>query len=213
MRESMKRTFLLVTGLLVVVAVLFVNASETPIKGYEVGDLASDFKLQNVNGKMVSLSDYKDAKGFIVVFTCNTCPYAKLYEQRLIDLDNKYRSKGFPVIAINPNDVTKQPGDAMEAMIQRSNEKNYPFPYLRDDTQEVTASYGAAKTPHVYVLNKEGAEKYRVEYIGAIDDSPSEVADVSERYVEDAVDALLMGKKPVVKGKRAIGCTIKWKDA
>lgn len=212
MSESMKKTFLLFTGVLVVVAVLFINATEAPGKGYEVGDYARDFELKNVDGKTVSMADYASAKGFIVIFTCNTCPYAKLYEQRIIDLDKKYKAKGFPIIAINPNDVSKQPGDSMEEMIKRSKEKGYPFPYLRDDAQDVTAAYGATKTPHVYVLNKENG-KYQVEYIGAIDDSPSEEADVSERYVEDAVEALLAGKKPTVKGKRAIGCTIKWKDA
>lgn len=213
MSESMRRTFLLFTSLLVVAAVLVVNATDAPEKGYEVGDYATDFKLKNVDGNMISMADYSNAKGFIVVFTCNTCPYAKLYEQRIIDLDKKYKEKGFPVIAINPNDVSKQPGDSMEEMIKRSIDKAYPFPYVRDDVQEITATYGATKTPHVYVLNKEAKDKYKVEYIGAIDDSPSEVADVSERYVEDAVDALLSGKNPVVKGKRAIGCTIKWKDA
>lgn len=212
MNESMKKTFLLITGLLVVVAVLFVNATETPHKGFDVGEYATDFKLKNVDGKMVSLADYGDAKGFIVVFTCNTCPYAKLYEQRIIDLDKKFSDKGFPVVAINPNDVSKQPGDSMDEMVKRYKEKGYTFPYLRDDSQEVAVAYGATKTPHVYVLNKEGG-KYRIEYIGAIDDSPSEEADVNERYVEDAVNALLSGKKPAITSKRAIGCTIKWKNA
>lgn len=213
MTENMKRTFLLVTGLLVTVAVLFVSATDTPEEGYEVGDYASDFKLKNVDGAMVSLADYKSAKGFIVVFTCNTCPYAKLYEQRILQLDQKYAAKGFPVIAINPNDVSKQPGDSMEEMIARSKEKEYSFPYLRDDSQSVTAAFGASKTPHVYVLNKESDGKLRVEYIGAIDDSPREASDVKQKYVESAIDALLVGQKPAITTQRAIGCTIKWKDA
>lgn len=209
----MKNTFTIITGLLVTVAVLFVNATETmDDNGYEVGDLASDFSLNNVNGNKVALSDYSSAKGFIVVFTCNTCPYAKLYESRILALDSKYSSKGFPVIAINPNDVAKQPGDSMEEMVARAKEKGYKFPYLRDDSQEVAMAYGASKTPHVFVLNKEGRD-LRVEYIGAIDDSPREEADVREKYVEDAVDALLSGKKPTVTSKRAIGCTIKWKES
>jgi len=209
----MKKTFIMITGLLVTVAVLFVNATETIDEGYEVGDEAKDFSLQNVDGSTVSMANYKSAKGFIVVFTCNTCPYANLYEKRVIDLDKKYRAKGFPVIAINPNDVDKQPGDSMDEMKARSDERSYTFPYLRDDSQEIARTYGAAKTPHVYVLNKESDGKLRVEYIGAIDDSPREEADVREKYVEDAVDALLAGKKPTVTTKRAIGCTIKWKDA
>lgn len=213
MIKPMKKTFIIITGLLVTVAVLFVNATDSQQQGYDVGDYASDFKLTSVDGKTVSLADYKDAKGYIVVFTCNTCPYAKLYEQRILALDKKYRPKGFPVVAINPNDVSQQPGDSMEDMKSRSSEKGYTFPYLRDDSQQVAKAYGASKTPHLYVLNKESDGKLKVEYIGAIDDSPREEGDVRERYVEDAVNALLSGKKPSVTSKRAIGCTIKWKDA
>ncbi len=208
----MKKTFLIVTGVLTVLGVLFVNATENT-EGYAVGDLATDFSLPNVDGKEVSLEDYKDAKGFIVVFTCNTCPYAKAYESRIMELDKKYASKGYPVIAINPNDVKASPGDSMDEMLKRSKDRGYSFPYLRDDAQNITAQYGATKTPHVYVLNKEAASRYRVEYIGAIDDSPREPADVQETYVEDAINALLSGDKPTVTTKRAIGCTIKWADA
>lgn len=212
MNDTMKRTFITVIGVLTVVAVLFINAKENT-DGYEVGDKATDFSLPNTNGEMVSLKDYADAKGFIVVFTCNTCPYAKMYEQRIIDLDKKFAPKGFPVVAINPNDISQQPGDSMEEMKKRASEKNYPFPYLRDDKQEITATYGATKTPHVYVLNKEASDTYRVEYIGAIDNNPQDASGADQKFVEDAVNALLSGSKPKVKVKRAIGCTIKWKDA
>lgn len=211
MTEPMKKTFLTVTGVLVVVASLFINAVE-PAPGYGVGDYAKDFRLPNIDGKQVSLSDYTDAKGFIVVFTCNTCPYAKAYESRIVELDKKYADKGFPVVAINPNDITKQPDDSMEKMKVRAAEKGFTFPYLRDDSQDIAKAFGATKTPHLYVLNKEAASKYRVEFIGAIDDSPNDPTDVSERYVESAVDALLQGKKPSITEKRAIGCTIKWKS-
>jgi glutathione peroxidase-family protein len=207
----MKRTFILITGVLVVVAVLFMNASK-PEAGYGVGDYVSDFKLPNIDGKQVSLADYGSAKGFIVIFTCNTCPYAKAYESRIIALDTKYASKGFPVVAINPNDVEKQPGDSMDEMKKVSTKKGYTFPYLRDDSQEVAKAFGATKTPHVYLLNKEESGKYKVEFIGAIDNSPNDVSDVSETYVEDAINELLAGSKPKVTEKRAIGCTIKWKS-
>lgn len=212
MSQTMKRNFVIITGLVVLAAVLFVNAGENLENELAVGDYAPDFELKNVDGKTVSLASMTSAKGFIVVFTCNTCPYAKEYEQRIIDLNTKYSAKGYPVVAINPNDVTKQPGDSMEEMIKRAQEKSYKFPYLRDDSQSIALAYGASKTPHVYVLNKENS-KYRVEYIGAIDDSPREASDASEKYVEAAVDALLSGKKPEITSKRAIGCTIKWKDA
>ena len=207
----MKRTFLLLLGAMTVVAVLFINASE-PLAGYGVGDYAKDFSLPNIDGKMVSLSKYDDAKGFIVVFTCNTCPYAKAYESRVVALDKKFASQGFPVIAINPNDISQQPGDTMEEMQKRAKDKGYTFPYLRDDSQEVAKAFGATKTPHVYLLNKENDGKYKVEFIGAIDDSPNDPSDVSETYVEDAIKALQNGKSPTVTEKRAIGCTIKWKS-
>ncbi len=211
MSETMKKTFILIVGVLVVGAVLFVNASD-PTSGYGVGDYAVDFNLTNIDGNQIALADYSDAKGFIVVFTCNTCPYAQAYESRIIDLDKKYAEKGFPVIAINPNDISQQPDDSMEKMKERAINKSYTFPYLRDDSQQVAKAFGATKTPHVYVLNKETANKYKVEFIGAIDDSPRDASDVSEKYVEVAVDALLTGGKPSVTEKKAIGCTIKWKN-
>jgi peroxiredoxin len=111
--------------------------------GYNPGDKASDFKLRNVDGRYVSLGDYESAKGFVVVFTCNHCPYAQAYQDRLIDLNNKYLSKGFPLIAINPNDPAVSPGDSYSEMQKRANEKNYPFPYLFDETQAVYKMYGA----------------------------------------------------------------------
>ena len=209
MNSTMKRTFILSVGVLAVVAVLFINAVK-PTPGYGIGDYATDFELPNIDGEMISMADYADAKGFVVVFTCNTCPYAKAYESRIIELDKKYASKGFPVIAINPNDVTQQPGDSMDEMKKRADNKGYSFPYLRDDSQEIARAFGATKTPHVYVLNKEDSDKFKVEFIGAIDDSPNDASDVSETYVEDAINALLAGDKPTVTEKRAIGCTIKW---
>lgn len=179
--------------------------------GYHVGDKATDFKLKNIDGKMVSLADYKDAKGFIVVFTCNECPYAKAYEQRIIDLDKKYASQGYPVIAINPNDPKKVPGDGFDEMKARAKDKGYTFPYLVDETQEITKAYGATRTPHVYLLAKKDKD-LRVEYIGAIDDNSRSAEDAEEFYVEDAISALKAGKEVSVKNTKAIGCTIKWKS-
>ena len=176
--------------------------------GYKVGDAATDFKLENVNGKMVSLSDYKDAKGFIVVFTCNTCPYAVANEDRLIALDKKYKPKGYPVIAINPNDPAAQPDDTMPKMQAKAKEKGFTFPYLMDKGQKIYPQYGATKTPHTYVLqNIDG--KYIVQYIGAIDNSSRDESAVTEKYVENAVEALLVGKKPTLNSTKAIGCSIK----
>jgi glutathione peroxidase-family protein len=208
----MKKTFTVIAGLLVVIAALFINANVSMGDAYEVGDYVQDFELTNVDGRKVSLSSFSNAKGFIITFTCNTCPYAKGYEQRIMDLDRTYAGQGFPVIAINPNDVSRVPDDSMEAMRVRSQEMGYTFPYVRDDSQAVAQAFGASKTPHVYVVSKNNG-RYRVEYIGAIDDNPRDANGVSERYVEDAVKALLAGRSPEIKEKRAIGCTIKWKES
>lgn len=178
--------------------------------GYEVGDIATDFSLKNIDGNMVSLADYKDAKGFIVIFTCNTCPYAVQYEDRIIALDKKYASKGYPVIAIMPNDPEVQPGDSMEAMKARAASKGFTFPYLMDEGQKIYPQYGATKTPHVYVLEKT-AKGNVVKYIGAIDDNYKDASAVNVKYVENAVDALLDGQDVPETTTRAIGCTIKVK--
>lgn len=184
------------------------NTTPTEKKGYDVGDVATDFKLKNVDGTMVSLSDYKDAKGFIVVFTCNTCPYAVAYEDRIIALDKKYASKGYPVIAIMPNNTEVKPGDSMEAMKARASAKGYTFPYLMDEGQQIYPQYGATKTPHVYILEKTDKGNV-VRYIGAIDDNYKDASLVNDKYAEDAVDALLEGT-PIKETKtRAIGCSIK----
>ncbi|HAA12434.1 MAG TPA: thioredoxin family protein [Cytophagales bacterium] len=211
------KNFTVIASFLAVGAVLlFVNARQSEwdpaATGYEVGDEAMDFELKNINGEYVSLSDYSSAKGFIVVFTCNHCPYAKLYEERIIELDGMYADKGYPVIAINPNDPKKVEEDSYENMQSRAEEKGYTFPYLVDGTQEVASAYGATKTPHVYLLQKESG-KMMVKYIGAIDNNHKDAAAVTETYVQDAVDALIEGDDVSVTETRAIGCTIKWKDA
>lgn len=177
---------------------------------YKVGDVATDFSFKNIDSKYVSLKDYKNAKGYIVIFTCNHCPYAKAYEERIIALDKKYKDLGYPVIAINPNDPDVQPQDGFTEMQVRAKEKGFTFPYLLDEGQKIYPQYGATKTPHVFLLQKE-KDKNIVKYIGAIDNNYEDANDVSERYVEDAVDALLANKPIKVTSTVAIGCTIKVK--
>lgn len=188
------------------------NLDKRPANAYKVGDYARDFSLPNVNGKTVSLAQFKEAKGFIVIFTCNSCPYAKLYEDRINALDQKYAAKGYPVIAINPNDAGQQPEDSFENMQVRAKEKGFTFPYLHDESQQITAAYGATRTPQVYLLNKD-KKGYRVEYIGAVDNNHKDAAQADKKYTEEAVEQLLMGKKPKTNLSKAIGCSIKWKDA
>jgi len=178
--------------------------------GYGVGDAVADFKLKNVDGKMVSLKDFDTAKGFIVVFISNHCPFSKSYEDRVIDIDKKYAPQGYPVIAINPNDPEAYEEDSFVNMQARAKEKGYTYPYLTDNSQVVTKAFGAMRTPHAFVLNKENG-KIIVHYIGAIDDNPQDPFNVTKHYVTDAVNSLLLGKPVVTPTTKAIGCAIKWK--
>lgn len=187
----------------------FKNFETEPLEaGYTIGDAAIDFTLKDVDGDMVSLSDYKEAKGFIVIFTCNTCPFAVASEDRIIALDNEYKSKGYPVIAINPNDPVVQPDDTYELMQAKAKEKGFTFPYLYDAKDKVYAAYGATKTPHVYLLQKEKGKNI-VKYIGAIDDNVRNAEAVKVPFLANAIDELLAGKEVSVKETKAIGCTIK----
>ena len=199
----MKKTIL--TSVLALMAILLVNA------GLKPGDNAVEFSLKDVDGMKVSLSDYKDQKGVIVVFTCNPCPFAKAYEQRIIALHKSYVDQGFPVVAINPNDVEISPDDTMEKMKARAEEQEYPFPYLKDETQEIYKAYGATKTPHIFLLQNKGG-KFKVAYIGAIDDNAMDAGSVTSKYLESAIAALLSGSNPAPASTKAIGCTIKSKS-
>jgi peroxiredoxin len=156
---------------------------------------------------MYSMSDYKDAQGFIIVFTCNHCPFAVKYEDRVIALAKKYKSQGYELLAINPNDPAVQPDDSFEKMQVRAKEKGFTFPYLFDEGQKIYPKYGATKTPHVFLLDK----NLIVKYIGAIDDNVEDASAVKEHYLENAIAALQKGKDPTPSTTKAIGCSIKVK--
>ena len=177
-------------------------------QGYAIGDVASDFNLINVDDTNCSLSQFEGANGFIIVFTCNHCPYAVMYEDRLIELHNNFASQGYPVVAIMPNDTEVKPADSFENMKLRAEEKGFPFKYLLDEDQSVYPLYGATKTPHVYLLNANRV----VKYIGAIDDSPRDAAAVDEKFLENAIEALKLGQDPDPATTKAIGCSIKTKS-
>lgn len=180
-------------------------------QGYQVGDVATDFRLLNVDGNYVSMSDYHDAKGIILIFSCNHCPYVVAYEDRMIELHNEFAPKGFPVVAVNPNDSVLVPADSYTKMIERAEEKNFPFAYLLDADQTVFPEYGATRTPHVYLLERVNGELV-VAYIGAIDDNYRDASAVEERYLANAINALLNGERPDPDLTRAIGCTIKYQN-
>ena len=198
--------------LFISMAALMMTALLNAQSQYKAGDVASDFKLKNVKGEMVSLSNYKDADGFIVAFWCNTCPVVKKYDQRLQELHAKYAPKGYPVIAINPNDPAVSPGDSYEKMKETAAKLNYKFDYLFDETQEIARKYGATNTPHIYILSwKDG--KLVVDYVGAIDNTADDASAADKKYAEDALNSILKGQAVTVAGTRAVGCSIKWKKA
>lgn len=201
---------LAVIMLSVIAATTTITSADLP-DGVKIGDKAPDFVLENIDGKKAALASFERAKGVILVFTCNHCPYSKMYEDRIIALHKAYAPKGWPVVAINPNDPAIEPEDSFEKMKERAKEKEFPFPYLFDATQKTALAYGARRTPHVFLL-KNGKAGFTVEYIGAIDDNARDAKAVETRFVEKAVEALLEGKTPELTTTKAIGCTIKWRN-
>ncbi|PLX04920.1 MAG: thioredoxin family protein [Marinilabiliales bacterium] len=193
--------------ILTLISVLFIQISFA--QGYQVGDKAIGFNLKNVDGTMVSDANFPDTKGFIVIFTCNHCPFSVAYEDRIIAIDKKYKTQGYPVIAINPNDSIVAPADSYSNMIIRAREKGFTFPYLLDADQSITNTYGATRTPHVFLLKKNKGNLI-VEYIGAIDDNHEDAAAVKKEFLSDAVDALLKNRQPEVNFTKAIGCSVKF---
>jgi peroxiredoxin len=215
MKKAMKKIYLLgsvsvmLMGLVAVFA--FKNTNEIIVdKGYAIGDVVTDFKLKSTTGKTVSMVENRSAKGYIVIFTCNHCPFSKAYESRIMALDKKYASQGYPVLAINPNDPAAYEEDTFENMQAVAKAKNYSFEYLQDETQNVARAFGAARTPSAYVVKREG-DKFIMQYIGGIDDNTQDANGVTKRYVEDAVNSLLAGKPVVANVTKSVGCAIKWK--
>lgn len=179
-------------------------------KAYVPGDKAIAINLLNIDGKTSGFASFPGAKGFVVVFTCNHCPYAKLYEDRIMAIDKKYSPLGYQVIAVNPNDAEQYPEDSYENMKIRAAEKGFAFPYLHDESQETARAYGAEKTPHVYVVQALNGE-YVVKYVGAIDNNAKDAAAADQKYLENALDELLAGKEVTVQSTKAVGCSVKWK--
>ena len=181
-------------------------------KGYAIGDAVEDFKLKNIDGKMLSMADFKDAKGFVLIFTCNHCPFSIAYEDRIIAFDKAYKKKGYPVIAINPNDPKMEAAveDSYELMQKRAKEKGFSFPYLFDDGQNVFPKFAASKTPDCFIVQKTDAGLKMV-YKGAFDDAKDDKK-VTKKYIQDAVEALLAGKTPDPAETKAFGCGIKCED-
>ena len=177
----------------------------------DIGKAGPRFNLKGVDGDMHSIDDYSDSEVLIVVFTCNHCPTAIQYEDRLIQLQKDYADRDVRLVAINPNETDGHPSDSYEHMIQRAKDKGFNFPYLRDETQDIARAYGALRTPHVFLL-----DQYRkVAYAGRIDDNPDEPSLVGRHDLREALDEVLAHKPVSVPATQSIGCNVKWwgKDA
>jgi thiol-disulfide isomerase/thioredoxin len=170
-----------------------------------LGAQGAGFDLKGTDGKMHSLDSVKGTKGTAIIFTCNECPFAKGYEDRLIGLAKLYQPKGIGFVAINANDPKIVSGDGFEFMVKRAQEKNLPYPYVLDETQATATAYGAKVTPHVFLLDASG----RLVYRGRVDDSLQEDK-VTTRDFASALDALVSGQPVKVAETKAFGCGVKY---
>jgi len=171
-----------------------------------LGAKAPDFKLPGVNGKMLSPADFKDAKLLVVVFTCNHCPFVIGTEARMKALYKTTKPRGVAWVTINSNETVNHPDDSFEHMKTRSKTDKLPWPYLRDESQDVARAYGALRTPHFYVFDADR----KLRYTGRLDDNPREPGKETTHELADALDALLAGKEPPIALTNPIGCNVKW---
>jgi peroxiredoxin len=191
--------------------VTLARAQETPPAGLAIGNAApmTDVKMKNVDGKEVTIAGVKGAKGTLVVFSCNHCPWAKAWESRIVELGNTYPKRGVGMIVINSNDPSAYAEDAYPAMQQRSRQRGMKYPYVVDATSEVARAYGATRTPEAFLFDAKG----RLVYHGTVDDNAHEPDKVEHRYLRDALDAIVAGHEVAVKETKALGCSIKFRGA
>ncbi len=193
---------------LAVIAGAFIFPQRISAAALQIGASAPAFELKNVDGSMVSLAGASGEIGTLVVFTCNHCPFAIAYEERLIALANEFQPKGIKFIAISANDPKLKPEDGYEGMQKKAKEKNLPYPYLINEDGTIASAYGAARTPETFLLDKDG----KVVYTGRIDDN-TEVKDVKTHDLQNALNKLVEGKASEIDPKvtAAFGCTIKFR--
>lgn len=195
-------------GLLVAIATISCVGSQTTLAGkhnrvLDVGSEAPAWKeLKGIDGNDYDLEKLSNAKAVVMIFTCNHCPVAQAYEQRVVELAEEAKEKGVVVVAINANK-----GEAIEAMKQHSDQRGLSFPYLRDESQETARAYGATCTPHAFLIDQDR----KIAYMGAIDDSWQNADEVKSDYLRDAINAVLDGKQPETKETKQVGCAIRWR--
>tara|TARA_B100000902_G_scaffold387401_1_gene431458 strand:+ start:1136 stop:1669 length:534 start_codon:yes stop_codon:yes gene_type:complete len=173
----------------------------------KINDPYVNFLLPSTEGKNISLDMQGLGEYKLVIFSCNHCPYAQAWEDRIINIQEKFKSSGLSVIMISSNDAVNYPEDSFEKMKERYSEKSFNFFYLYDETQEVAKMYGAERTPEVFLFNEIGLLKYQ----GTIDDNYENESEVKQKYLEVAIESLISGNDPKIDSTDAVGCTIKWK--
>ncbi len=196
----------LAAGLL---AVAVTAGAEDAPRALEIGKAApmADVKMIGVDGKSVSIAGVKGAKGTLVMFTCNSCPWVKAWESRIAELGNTYAKQGIGVIAINPNDPAVKPEDDMPAMQERAKSLGLEFPYVMDASSDVARAFGATRTPEAFLFNAKG----KLVYHGAVDDNAHKPEQVAARWLNDALTATVGGKAAAVKETKSLGCSIKFR--
>jgi len=168
----------------------------------------ADVKMANVDGKSLSIAEAKGPKGTLVVFTCNSCPWAQAWQSRIAELGNTYAKQGIGVIAINSNDPTVKPDDDMAAMQERAKMLGLAFPYVVDATSDVARAFGATRTPEAFLFDAKG----KLVYHGAVDDNGREPEKVTARWLNDALAATVAGKPVTMKETKSLGCSIKFRQ-
>jgi peroxiredoxin len=181
----------------------------TESRDLSLGTTCPDFRLRSVDGKSVARDDFRGKPVLVVLFICNHCPYVQAVEERIVQLRRDYGPRGVQLIGICSNDPTDYPDDRPERLLQRWREKDYGFPYLLDETQDVARAFNAVCTPDIYVFDAER----RLAYHGRIDDNWQQPAKVKRRELAAALDALLAGRAPTREQQASIGCSIKWRKA
>ncbi len=200
----------IVIGTAVMTLVWIVAAQNTPklALGETIPASVKNIKMLNVTGERVSIADVKGPKGTLVIFSCNSCPWVKAWETRIAEVGNWAQKQGVGVIMINPNDPAKNPEDRYEVMQQRAKERGFAFPYVVDETSDIARAFGATHTPEFFLFDAAG----KLVYTGALDDNARDPQAVKERYVKNAIEALVAGRPIPIAQTKSIGCTIKFRE-
>ena len=207
--KSRRFSWLAALAFMALIPALALDQDATEPVGLAVGDTApmTSIKMKGVDGREVSIADVTGKKGTLVIFSCNACPWAKAWEKRIVDIGNAYPKRGIGVIVINSNDPGRVAEDDYANMQQRAKQRGMRYPYVVDATSDLARAFGATRTPEAFVFDATG----KLVYHGTIDDNAKEPEKVKERYLQDALKAVLAGQAVALKETKALGCGIKFR--